>query len=86
VKADLTLPVLEILPDGSYRSVLINPGIGGKARQQLIDAARAGEELDEDKAMRSTEPFSLEDCADDMTCASLLGGQQRQRQEAVVVP
>jgi hypothetical protein len=50
VKADLTLPVLEILPDGSYRSVLINPKIGGKARQQLIDAARAGEDLDEDKA------------------------------------
>ena len=25
VKADLALPVLEILPDGSYRSVLVNP-------------------------------------------------------------
>ena len=41
VKADLALPVLEILPDGSYRSVLVNPRIGGKARQALIDAARA---------------------------------------------
>jgi hypothetical protein len=50
VKADLTLPVLELLPDGSYRSVLISPKIGGKARQQLIEAARAGEDLEEDKA------------------------------------
>jgi hypothetical protein len=50
VKADLTLPVLELLPDGSYRSVLVNPKTGGKARKQLIEAARAGEELDEGKA------------------------------------
>ena len=50
VKADLTLPVLQILPDGSYLSVLVSPKIGGKARQALIDAARAGEEVDEDQA------------------------------------
>src|SRR5229473_3108471 len=50
VKADLTLPVLEILPDGSYRSVLVNPKAGGKARQALIEAARARKDLDEDKA------------------------------------
>jgi Insertion element 4 transposase N-terminal/Transposase DDE domain len=50
VKADLTLPVLELLPDGSYRSVLVNPKTGGKARNQLIEAARAGKDLDEDKA------------------------------------
>ena len=50
VKADLRLPVLELLPDGSYRSVLIDPKIGGKARQKLIEAARAGEVLDKDKA------------------------------------
>ena len=50
VKSDLTLPVLEILPDGSYRSVLVNPKIKGKARQALIDAARAGGEMDGDKA------------------------------------
>jgi hypothetical protein len=49
-KADLTLPVLEILPDGSYRSVLVNPKTGPKARKQLIEAARAGEDLDEDRA------------------------------------
>jgi Insertion element 4 transposase N-terminal len=50
VKADLTLPVLEILPDGSYRSVLVNPKIRGKARQALIEAARAGQDLEDDKA------------------------------------
>jgi len=50
VKADLTLPVLELLPDGSYSSVLVNPKIRGKARRQLIEAARAGKDLDEDQA------------------------------------
>src|SRR6266516_3265829 len=50
VKADLTLPVLQILPDGSYLSVLVNPRIGGKARQALIDAARNGEQLDKGTA------------------------------------
>jgi transposase IS4-like protein/DDE family transposase len=52
VKADLTLPVLDLLPDGSYSSVLISPKIRGKARQALIDAARAGQDLDEDQARR----------------------------------
>lgn len=50
VKADLSLPVLEILPDGSYRSVLIDPKIKGKARQQLTEAAKAGQDVDEEKA------------------------------------
>ena len=50
VKADLRLPVLELLPDGSYRSVLVSPKVRGKARQQLVEAARRGEELDQDKA------------------------------------
>jgi hypothetical protein len=50
VKSDLTLPVLELLPDGSYRWVLVNPKIGGNARKQLIEAARAGEDLDQDRA------------------------------------
>jgi Insertion element 4 transposase N-terminal len=50
VKADLTLPVLELLPDGSYSSVLVSPKASGKARQALIAAARAGEDLEEDKA------------------------------------
>jgi hypothetical protein len=50
VKADLTLPVLEILPDGSYRSVLVSPKIKGPARAELTEAARAGHDLDPDKA------------------------------------
>jgi hypothetical protein len=50
VKADLRLPVLEFLPDGSYTSVLINPKIRGKARQALIEAARAGRDLDPGQA------------------------------------
>ena len=35
VKSNLTLPVLELLPDGSYRSVLISPKVTGKARELL---------------------------------------------------
>jgi hypothetical protein len=50
VKADLGLPVLELLPDGSYRSVLVSLKIKGKARQGLVEAARRGADLDEDKA------------------------------------
>jgi hypothetical protein len=47
VKADLALPVLQVLPDGSYLSVLVNPRIGGKAREALTEVARAGEDLGE---------------------------------------
>src|SRR5271156_721535 len=50
VKSDLRLPVLGLLPDGSYRSVLVSPKIKGNAREQLVEAARRGEDLDEDKA------------------------------------
>jgi hypothetical protein len=50
VKADLRLPVLEMLPDGSYRSVLVKPAIRGKARQALLAAARAGADLDPARA------------------------------------
>ncbi|MGH3237825.1 MAG: IS4 family transposase [Streptosporangiaceae bacterium] len=50
VKSDLTLPVLAILPDGSYLSVLVSPTIKGKARQALIGAARAGQDVDDSKA------------------------------------
>ncbi len=50
VKADLTLPVLDLLPDGSYSSVLTSPKIRGKARAALIEAARAGQDLDQDQA------------------------------------
>ena len=50
VKADLILEPLEFLTDGSYRSVLVNPTVKGTARQKLVDAARAGEDLDPQKA------------------------------------
>ena len=50
VKSDLRLPVLGLLPDGSYRSVLVSPKIRGKAREQLVEAARRGEDLDQGKA------------------------------------
>jgi Insertion element 4 transposase N-terminal/Transposase DDE domain len=45
VKADLRLPVLALLSEGSYTSVLIDPKIRGKARARLIEAARTGQDL-----------------------------------------
>jgi hypothetical protein len=50
VKADLRLPVLEILPDGSYRSVLVNPQVKGASRDRLVTAAGNGEDLDPGRA------------------------------------
>jgi hypothetical protein len=50
VKSGLRLPVLALLPGGSYRSVLVSPKITGKARGRLIEAARAGEDLDPGRA------------------------------------
>jgi Insertion element 4 transposase N-terminal len=50
VKSDLRLPVLELLPDGSYRSVLIWPRATPKQRETQIEAARRGEDLDPDRA------------------------------------
>jgi hypothetical protein len=52
VKADLRLPVLELLPDGSYLSLVAKPTLHDKARNKLIAAARAGEHLDPAQAMR----------------------------------
>src|SRR5690242_2042245 len=51
VSANLRLPVLEWLPEGSYRSVLINPRIRGRRREQLLAAAAAGQEPDPAEAM-----------------------------------
>jgi hypothetical protein len=51
VTSTLTLPVLQWLPDGSYRSVLINPTIRGQRRQALIAAAAGGADLDPAQAM-----------------------------------
>ncbi len=50
VKSDLILDPLEFFPDGSYRSVVVNPKVKGVARQKIVDAARAGEDLDPQKA------------------------------------
>src|SRR5262245_21167003 len=52
VKADLRLPVLELLPDGSYLSLVAKPALHDKARSKLIAAARAGEHLNPTQAMR----------------------------------
>jgi len=52
VKADLRLPVLELLPDGSYLSLVAKPTLHDKARNKLIAAARAGERLDPAQARR----------------------------------
>jgi hypothetical protein len=48
VKSNLRLPVLEPLPDGSYRSVLISTEHKARpaVRRQLIEAARRGDSLD----------------------------------------
>jgi hypothetical protein len=47
----LDLPVVTVLPDGTYLTVLINPKIRGAARRErLLAAARAGEYLDPDQA------------------------------------
>ena len=50
MKENARLPVLEMLPDGSYQSVLIAPRITGGKRDALIAAARRGEALEEDQA------------------------------------
>jgi hypothetical protein len=45
VQASVTLPVIEPLPDGSSRSMVINPKITGARRTKLIDQARRGQEI-----------------------------------------
>jgi hypothetical protein len=46
VKDDVGLPFLELLPDGSYRSVLVKTSITKGRRDALVEAARRGEDLD----------------------------------------
>jgi len=46
--ANARLTALELLTDGSYLSVLIDPKITGARRDALITAARRGADLDED--------------------------------------
>ena len=49
VRSGLLLPVLELLPDGSWRSVMINPKVKGARREALIEQARRGGDLDPDQ-------------------------------------
>lgn len=46
----LRLPVVTVLADGTYTSVVIRAGIRGPRRDRIIAAARAGVELDSDEA------------------------------------
>jgi hypothetical protein len=50
VRSWILLPVLELLPDGSYRSVLVSPKVQGRARDAVLEAARRGEDLDPARA------------------------------------
>lgn len=50
VTSYIRLPVLELLDDGSYRSVLMDPKIRGRRREELTGAARRGEDLDPARA------------------------------------
>lgn len=42
----LRLPVVQVLRDGTFLSVLVNPKLRGARRERVITAARAGQELD----------------------------------------
>src|SRR6266571_3211984 len=46
----LRLPVVAVLADGTYSSVVINPAIRGARRDRIVEAARAGGDLDPDDA------------------------------------
>ncbi|MCA1671540.1 MAG: IS4 family transposase [Actinobacteria bacterium] len=51
VQASVTLPVIDPLPDGSYRSIVINPKIRDARRAQLIDQVRRGHDIPKDQAI-----------------------------------
>jgi hypothetical protein len=46
----LRLPVIKVLTDATFTSVVINPKVRGARREKIIEAARAGEELDPEQA------------------------------------
>jgi hypothetical protein len=46
VRDELRLPCLELLPDGSYRSVVMKASLSGARRDGIVEAARRGEDLD----------------------------------------
>ncbi|RAY10617.1 IS4 family transposase [Actinomadura craniellae] len=49
VRANLALPVLRWLPDGSHLSMAINPKIRRSQREDLIERAKSGAEIDPDE-------------------------------------
>ncbi len=51
VKSNLTLPVLQPLPDGSYLSIIANPKFNAKKRNNIIADARAGLDIPEETAV-----------------------------------
>jgi hypothetical protein len=46
----LDLPVVKVLPDGTYLSVLVNPKIRGARRAAVVQGAREGRDVDPDVA------------------------------------
>jgi hypothetical protein len=46
----LDLPVVQVLDDGTYTTVLINPKIRGRRRERILADARAGGDLDPEEA------------------------------------
>lgn len=42
----LELPLVRVLPDGTYASVLVNPKLRGARRDAVVAAAKAGDQLD----------------------------------------
>jgi hypothetical protein len=57
----LDLPVVEVLPDGTYSTVLIRPTIRGGRRERLLAAARAGLDLDLDLDDIDTVPDAFDE-------------------------
>lgn len=51
VSASVSLPVIELLPDGSYRSLVINPRITGARRKTLIDQVHRGQKISPEAAI-----------------------------------
>jgi hypothetical protein len=47
----LSLPVVRVLPDGTYLTALISPTIRGRRRERLLAAARAGVDLSDINAV-----------------------------------
>lgn len=50
VSASVQLPVLAALPDGSYLSIVFHPKVRGTQRKKLLAAARAGQDVDPERA------------------------------------